>query len=62
MFTLENQLWLWLRDCDDRKPRHGTAALEADDKVVRLLQDGSVRGREAGEDGDPIGLTSLNLQ
>ena len=60
--TLETQLWLWLQECDDRKPRPGTAVLEGHDKVVRLLQEGTVRGREASEDGDPAGLSSSKLQ
>ena len=38
--SLETQLWLWLQECDDRKPRAGKAVLDGpDDKVVRLLQD-----------------------
>jgi len=59
MFTLENQLWLWLEECDDRKPRSLDDDLLDEDKVVRLLQEESVRGREASEAGDSsVGLSS----
>ena len=51
--TLETQLWLWLQECDDRKPRAGTAVLEGpDDKAVRLLQYGVHEGDEAKEAED----------
>ena len=55
--TLENLLWVWIEDCDGRKPRPEQDS-RGGDKVVRLLQEDSVRGREASEDGDPIGLSS----
>ena len=62
MSTLENQLWLWLDECDSQKPRVSKDVSQPGDKVVRLLQEGTVRGREASEDGDPAGLSSSKLQ
>ena len=52
MNTLETQLWLWLDECDSRKPRASLDVSEPADKVVRLLQGSTVRGREAREAGD----------
>ena len=50
MITLENQLWLWLDDCEARKPdREHTP--EGPDKVVRVLQCEAREGREASEAG-----------
>jgi len=60
--TLETQLWLWLEECDDRKPRPGTAVLEGHDKAVRLLQVRDREGREAREAGVVDGGFSSNLQ
>jgi len=48
----EEELWLWLKDCKARKPAGMDERLPKRDKVVRVLQDGSVRGREAREAGD----------
>ena len=46
---LEKQLWLWLDDCEARKP--GLVRLVSDDpdKVVRVLQYGVREGRETSE-------------
>ena len=48
--SFEDQLWLWLEDCETRKPGQGEE-LDGLDKVVRVLQEGDVRGREAREAG-----------
>ena len=53
---------LQLQFGDSRKPRASLEAPEVEDKVVRLLQEGSVRGREAREAGDPIKGLSSKLQ
>jgi len=48
--SLENQLWLWLEDCEARKPgQDGLLIPNVRDQVVRVLQEESVRGREAKE-------------
>ena len=60
--SLENQLWLWLQECDEGKPRAGTAVLEGPDQVVPFLQYGVREGREAREAGDPIKGLSSKLQ
>lgn len=39
MITLENQLWLWVEDCEARKPaRQLWYSDRAPDKAVRVLQ------------------------
>ena len=48
MTTLENQLWLWLDDCEARKPDRDEAP-KGPDKVVRVLQYEVREGREASE-------------
>ena len=53
MNDTERQLWLWLEDCEARKPRPVEISTD-DDKAVRVLQEGTVRGREASEDGAPL--------
>jgi len=60
---LETQLWLWLEECDDRKPRAGLAVLDGpDDKVVRLLQYGVRESSEARRAGDNVKGLSSKLQ
>ena len=48
MITLENQLWLWLEDCETRKPDWRKTPT-GPDKVVRVLQCEAREGREASE-------------
>ena len=60
--TLENQLWLWLEECESRKPRAGTAVLVGGDKVVRPLQYGVRESSEAREAGDNVKGLSSKLQ
>ena len=50
MITLENQLWLWVEDCEARKPLPRYDSM-GDDKVVRVLQYGVREGSEAKEAG-----------
>ena len=53
MSHLENQLWLWLEDCESRKSRAGMAVLDGpDDKAVRVLWYGVREGDEAKEAED----------
>ena len=52
MQSLENQLWLWLEDCESRKPRASLEGLLPDDKVVRSLQYGVRESDEAKEAED----------
>ena len=59
---LENQLWLWLDQCDEGKPRAGMAVLEGSDRVVPLLQYGVREGREARRAGDSFKGLSSKLQ
>ncbi len=50
MTTMEDQLWLWLADCEARKPGLKQETARPDhDKVVRVLQDEVREGREASE-------------
>ncbi len=60
--TLETQLWLWLEDCEARKPVVEVARPRSSgppDRAVRVLQDEVREGREAREAGDGIkGLSS----
>ena len=60
--TLENQLWLWLDECESRKPRASLEASGSDDKAVRVLQYGVRESSEARRAGDSIKGPSLNLQ
>ena len=48
--VLEDQLWLWLKDCETRKPEFRFVKdSEEPDQVVRVLQYGVREGREASE-------------
>jgi len=61
--TREDQLWLWLDECESRKPRAGMAVLDGpDDKAVRLLQYEVREGSEARRAGDSIKGLFSNLQ
>ena len=59
---IELDLWSWLEDCEARKPRENGTTPDSRDQVVRVLQDGSVRGREASEDGAPSVAGTSKLQ
>ena len=48
MTDREDQLWLWLDECEGRKPVVSECSLPRD-KVVRLLQYEVREGREASE-------------
>ena len=46
----EDQLWLWLEDCEARKPSPRLSdGLPREDQVVRVLQYEVREGREASE-------------
>ncbi len=49
MTHLENQLWLWLEDCEARKPSDLVEARGLGDRVVRVLQYEVREGRETSE-------------
>ena len=50
MASLEQMLFLWVDDCEARKPGLSVRSPGYDPhQVVRVLQESSVRGREASE-------------
>ena len=53
MRDLENQLWLWLEECDDRKPRPGTAVLEGRRQGGTVVAERDREGREAEAEDVP---------
>ena len=60
--VLENQLWLWLEDCESRKPRAGMAVLESPRQGGTVVA-GEVReGSEAKEAEDVSQSSSSKLQ
>ena len=52
MTTREDQLWLWLEDCESRKPVVMSECSLPRDKAVRVLQYGVREGSEAKEAED----------
>ena len=57
----EDQLWLWLEDCEAQKPVVSECSLPRD-KVVRVLQYGVREGDEARRAGVVDQGPSSNLQ
>ena len=52
MTDTERQLWLWLADCEARKPGCLLEDSRSQDQVVRVLQYGVREGSEAKEAED----------